>query len=375
MKIAILTLPLHTNFGGILQAYALQTVLEDMGHEVEVLQRKFPIPPDSYLMPLIYAKRILKKLLKDRRQSIFLEKKKKKEFKLISQKTQAFIDKYIHTRVIDSLSEIKPSDYDAIVVGSDQIWRKPYFKYFWKKPIKDAFLDFTKNWPIKRLSYAASFGTDNLSEYNIKDIDDCSKAIQSFNGVSVREVSGIRICEKDLHKEAIHVLDPTMLLSRERYEKLIEAKNPPASKGDILCYFLDPNKFKDQITKDVERELGLKSFNSSVNIENTSLSAEERIQAAVESWLKGFQAAKFVLTDSFHACVFSIIFGKPFIVIGNHKRGMARFQSLLSTFSLEDRIINEGDTLEIKKLTQQRQTADPSLLKELSIDFLKKALG
>ena len=65
----------------------------------------------------------------------------------------------------------------------------------------------------------------------------------------------------------------------------------------------------------------------------------ERVQPPVEQWLRGFYDAEFVVTDSFHACVFSILFHKPFIVVGNARRGMSRFKSLLSIFALGDRLV------------------------------------
>lgn len=340
MKIAILTLPLHTNYGGILQAYALQTVLERMGHSVEVLQSDLTVfPHKNWLLPLVYCKRIAKKLLIDKNAPVFIEKRKSKEKSIIEQHTSQFIDKYINLRNLKSLHEIKQDDYEAIIVGSDQIWRKPYFCGMWHTSIKDAFLDFTEDWNIKRIAYAASFGLDNISEYSNSDIQKCKKAIQQFDAISVREDSAITICKDNFDVKATHVLDPTMLLAKEDYEALVGQSDVSKSSGDLLCYILDPSEFKCKVISEIADIKLLTPFNVSAEIDNLKLLPQQRVQPPVESWLRGFMDAKFVITDSFHACVFSIIFGKPFIAIGNAGRGMSRFTSLLSTFGLSDCLI------------------------------------
>ena len=376
MKIAILTLPLHTNYGGILQAYALQTVLQRMGHEVEVLQAPAIRKRHPMLKSLAYGKRLARKLLKDWNTPILYEKKIKREQMVIRQNTNRFISSYINLRNINSLKDVDPSDYDAIVVGSDQIWRKLYFKMFWKSSLCDAFLGFTKEWNIRRISYAASFGMDNISEYDECEIKECREAIREFDAVSVREDSGVKICTDYLAKEAINVLDPTLLLAMEDYVEIVDKSNVPYSQGNMLCYILDSSDFKTNVISTVVKEKGLIPFNVFSDISNHSLPAEERIQPPVESWLRGFMDAKFVVTDSFHACVFSIIFGKPFLAIGNSLRGMSRFTSLLSTFSLNDRLIlSESDLLKIPTLLHTPLPKNLCAHKESSLSFLRDSLS
>ena len=146
--------------------------------------------------------------------------------------TQPFIESNIHRFVISHLTDIKPSDFDAFVVGSDQIRRMMYFLGFWSTTLaSDAFLVFTEGWNIKRVSYAASFGVD-VPDIPENDLDDCKKAIARFNGISVREESGVAACKKYLGVEAKWVLDPTMLLKRSDYQKLI-SKTPTVG-GDII---------------------------------------------------------------------------------------------------------------------------------------------
>ena len=338
MRIGIITLPLHTNYGGILQAYALQTVLERMGHDVCLIEKKRKLLPfPLWKAPFVYGKRILKNLA-GHPFPIFYEQKINRERPVVSQNTDKFIDRYIKRRIVDDYSDIKETDFDAIVVGSDQIWRPKYFH-----EIEHAFLDFTEGWNIKRIAYAASFGTDEW-EYTPQQTERCAKLVKLFDAVSVREASGVGLCRDRFGVAARHVLDPTMLLMQEDYTRLFEAAGTPESPGDLLCYILDETPEKTELINRIAREKRLTPFraNSKAKVENPDAPFTERIQPPVERWLRGFRDAAFVVTDSFHACVFSILFGKPFLAIGNASRGMSRFKSLLTMFGLENMLQNKN---------------------------------
>lgn len=340
MKIAILTLPLHTNYGGILQAYALQTVLQCMGHDVEVLDTDITMHHPGWMMPMVYSKRMVMKLLRCSSAPIFYERRQRRENTILQKHTQVFIKKNIVTRNIARLSEITPDDYDCIITGSDQIWRKPYFTWMWHSSVPDAFLRFTDGWNrLRRVAYAASFGVDNLNEYTPGEIEECARAIRTFDAVTVRETDGIGICRDNFGVEASAVVDPTMLLAREDYVNLIKNAGVNKSRGDMLCYVLDPDEYKQKIINHIADAKNLTPFNVNAPVDDLSLPVTERIQPPVEEWLQGFNDAKFIVTDSFHACVFSIIFGKPFLAIANAGRGVSRFTSLLSRFGLLDRLI------------------------------------
>lgn len=338
MRIGILTLPLHTNYGGILQAYALQTVLERMGHEVHVIEKnRRPLSIPIQNMPFCYGKRIVKNII-GRKFPIFYEQKYNREQPIIRQNTDKFIKKYIHIAEYDDFSDIKESEYDAIVVGSDQIWRP---KYFGLNQIENAYLKFAEGWNIKRIAYAASFGTDEW-EYTPKQTDECGKLLRMFDAVSVREDSGVDLCKRYFGVEAQHVLDPTMLLNREDYIKLFEAADTPKSKGNLLCYILDETEEKKALIKRIADEKGLIPFNVKSQSDDINSPVSERIQPSLEQWLRGFYDAEFVVTDSFHACVFSILFNKPFLAVGNTERGMSRFSSLICMLGLEDKLIMDN---------------------------------
>lgn len=336
MKIAILTLPLHTNYGGILQAYALQTILERMGHEVYVIEKEIRITIPFYKMPFCYTKRIIKNII-GRKCSIFYEQKYLKEQSVIRQNTNKFIVKYIHLIKYKDYSNIKEGEYDAIVVGSDQVWRSKYYDI---KQIEQVYLKFAENWNIKRIAYAASFGTDKW-EYLPEQTKECKKLLKLFDAVSVREDAAVYLCRKYFKIEAQQVLDPTMLLDKEDYINLFKVDKTPKSKGNLLCYILDQTEEKNELIKRIVEEKKLNAFNVKSQSDNRNSPISERIQPPIEQWLRGFYDAEFVITDSFHACVFSILFNKPFIVYGNESRGMSRFNSLLSLFKLNETLITD----------------------------------
>lgn len=377
MRIAILTLPLHANYGGILQAYALQTVLERMGHKVCVLQKEYipgtDIMPWKY--PFVLAKRLAYKILKDKRLPLFLEQKCREENSIVCQNTNHFIEKYIHAYEIDRLQEVPKDAFDCIVVGSDQVWRPEYFERMWKTNISDAFLKFTKDWDIKKVAYAASFGVDEWLLTPSVTLE-CKDLIKMFDGVSVREDSAVGLCSEYFGINPEHVLDPTMLLDAEEYIRLIETANIPRCSGTLFNYILDESEAKRELVNTIARDRGLIPYRMNKNSQDRFAPIEDRIIPSVEEWLRGFLDAEYVVTDSFHGCVFSIVFKKPFLAIGNAVRGMSRFSSLLNMFNLQNHILlnvdsnnqsisNDlcGNICETMKLKQKK-----------SFDFIKSSL-
>lgn len=376
MKIGILTLPLHVNYGGILQAYALQTVLERMGYEVEVITTPLVKAKVSFLHKIIaYPKRfLLKYLLGHKNVIIYYESRLNESNKLIQRYTKVFIQKYIHQHKVNRLADLKEQDFDAIVVGSDQVWRKTYFTNSTAESLENAFMQFSKGWNVKRVAYAPSFGTDTW-EYSSKETALCASLAKCFDALSVREKSAVRLCKQYLGTEACHVLDPTMLLDVQDYVSLIDCNHTPHSKGNMHCYILDVSVEKSKLIDYIARERHLVPFFVGADTYNLQVSESERIQPPVEQWLQAFREAEYVVTDSFHACVFSILFRKPFIVYGNKERGMARFHSLLSLFGLENRLVTGLE--EYKQLPDIDHDAvyeKLHIMRSTSFDFLQNAL-
>lgn len=335
MKIGILTLPLGTNYGGILQAYALQHILQAMGHDVYVIDEDKQFRFSLKRRVEMFVKGIIKRCLLGKDAIIYSPEYYKKLWAARTMHTARFVDAHINRRKVGSVSEIGVHDFDAFVVGSDQIWRARYARPF--PGAENSFLLFTKGWDVKRIAYAASFGTDEW-EYNDSETSNASAMAAIFNAISVRETSGIKLCQEYLGVEVVQVVDPTLLLSAEDYTKLFQ-EELPASPGNMMCYLLDRNNDKDSLVNDIANEKKLIPFHTNSRTEDQKATLEERIQPPVEQWLQGFRDAEFVVTDSFHACIFSILYKKTFVVIGNKSRGMTRFECLLQTFGLEDRLV------------------------------------
>ncbi len=370
MRIGILTLHLNANYGGILQNFALQTVLKRMGHDVRTIKKKkFSLP--LWKAPLTHGKRILLKILGKGKYPVFYEQKQKRERPIIEQNTSRFVNNYIQIKTYKNYSDIKEEEYNAFVVGSDQVWRPDYFA----SKIEHAYLKFAKNWEVKRIAYAASFGTDDW-EYTPKQTIKCGRLLKLFDAVSVREKSGVVLCKTHFDVDAFHILDPTMLLETKDYIHVFEVANTPPSLGSMLVYILDDSPEKNALIKKIAKEKGLVPFRVNNSKEGYSKAAlQERIQPSVEQWIRGFYDAEYVVTDSFHGCVFSILFRKPFIALGNERRGMSRFSSLLNTFGLQERLVT--DLTKIKHLGEidwDSVYEKLSRLRILSMDYLIQSL-
>lgn len=332
MKIGILTLTLHTNYGGILQTYALQQILKRYGHDTVTITGTRLHRLKGIKKPFAISKRIILRYLFGKKDIRIDEEK---YYNQPYKNTQKFIDRYLDIRLCEDVTALKEKDYDALIVGSDQVWRPLYYP-----KIENAFLDFSIQWKIKRIAYAPSFGTDKW-EYTPEQTKRCKDLITLFDAVSVRELSGCKMCEQHLKRKAIHVLDPTMLLTKDDYVKL--ASKASISQGNLMVYILDDNKNKSTLVETISKERGLTPFLTNSKIENENADISDKIQPPLENWIRGFMDAKCVVTDSFHACVFSILFNKPFVVIGNKERGLDRFISLLSTFGLEKQLITNAE--------------------------------
>lgn len=357
MKIAILTQPLRTNFGGILQDYALQTALKKMGHE--------PVTID-------YACRYTKtRWLMGRVKSIVTRTPHHIQFPHYNRSGQENLNRFIHqhmnmTNPVDAptkqiIDEINP---DAIVVGSDQVWSP------WANVPLDLlgnmYLDFIPDYKGKRIAYAASFGGGEWT-YTPEWTDKCCRCVKQFDAISVREDSGVKLCREHLGVAAMHVLDPTLLLTGADYEKLLPR---PAKKTNILfAYVLDTSEEKVTFLQMVADHFGLEL---KIQGANDDLSWED----SIEDWLADIRDAAMVVTDSFHGSVFSIQFHRPFFSIVNTKRGADRFTSLLSKLGLSNRLVNESTDISniSNEIDWDLVESKLSVERTLSMNFLKNAL-
>lgn len=353
MRIGLLTMTFNNNYGGMLQAYALMTHLKKNGYSPTLLNVQFPFPP-LYKLPYTIPKRFLLKYL-FKSSSIdfvvpdwaFVMRKK-----IVEKNTNYFIQKYIQPKTNkitrnSAFGKRTKGLFDAYVVGSDQVWR-PDMYYF----INQAFFSFEKNNDILLLSYAASFGLDKWL-YTTEQTDTFKSQLKRFVAVSVREDSAVDLCKRYFDKDAVQVIDPTMLLTPDDYLQLVLAENEPKHEGGILSYYLDPSEDKLAILRMVQDKFGLAVFNVNVKSKDRASALSDQVYPTVTSWLRGFMDAQFVVTDSYHGCVFAILFNKPFLVFGNIRRGLTRFTSLLDLFGLRSRLLLSLDEYDASVLDQK----------------------
>lgn len=322
MKIGIITQPLASNYGGILQNYALQQVLKRMGHEVWTIDyNTFNWANWFDNAWRVVAHKLLgheAKFAPTPSQRLQQEKPLRnfalKHINLTTPRTHRY-----------ERSIVRKYGLDAIVVGSDQVWR-PQYNY----KIEDSFLQFVKGMPLKRIAYAASFGTDEW-EFSPRQTLRCCALAKQFDAISVRETSGVDLCKEYLGVEAIQVIDPTLLLYAEDYMPL--CNDIPQRKPFVFAYILDQSEEKLQ---QIKRFAASKYLGYFIKSADASISEDD----SIELWLSYFRDAAYVITDSFHGTAFAVNFNKDFYVFGNANRGNSRFESLLSAFHLQERMIS-----------------------------------
>lgn len=358
MKIGILTIPFNNNYGGYLQSFALMSVLKQMGHEPTLIMRRHLKKPFSFVGRVKYfVKGVVKTIIK--RKSYPCIYNVENTFWRRGKEIQTFLNTYIQpqTKYIYTTDELRYECYgkfDAIIVGSDQIWRSIYVPGF----VGNMYLDFTKGWNVKRISYAASFGTD-FPEYTQEEKDNCGRLISQFDAVSVREESGLKVFD-DFNwnvKDPKVVLDPTLLLTKEDYNRILLSKNEML-KGKIFCYVLDKNEETQCSISDIMSRLNKQIY------EISDIQKGDSVLPSIEFWLSAIRDSDFVITDSFHGTVFSIIFNKPFVVCLNKSRGNSRFVNLLEQFGLSDNIYST--TSDIKRIYNKDWTDINRIIKEKS---------
>lgn len=372
MKIGIITHYLHFGYGGVMQNYALQTVLKRLGHNPmtfrvdAVKNRGLLWCLRSWIVRILHSLRGIDSGI-TRKQDLY-----------ISKEVEKFISSHIScTNFVRTNNDFRKvtelEKFDALIVGSDQIWRNNY------DYVSNCFLDFAKGLDVKRIAYAASFGIDKWC-FTMNDTQKYKALVKDFDKISVREDSGIELCSKYLDRDDVElVLDPTLLLDKNDYIALINEANEPHSDGKLFTYVLDKTPQKAAIIKEVSRKLGLKRFECmpqyDSTYDNVKKYKQQCIYPPITKWLRSFLDAEFVVTDSFHGTVFSIIFNKPFFVILNKERGNARFKSVLTLFNLDNRIVNNDIELDYNNIDWDYVNKKRKMLVEKSISYIRGALS
>lgn len=357
MRIGIVTQPLVANYGGILQNYALQQVLKEMGHNPVTLNY---MPSLKFGRYLLYAgKALLCAPIPSKRHPI----KPYRHYLKRPAVTDAFIsDNIVVTKIVPDYTRrlLRKNKIDAIILGSDQVWRYRYNAHYWD----DMFLAFAKDYPCHKIAYAASFGMEKW-DCPKERLTEARELIKQFNAVSVREDTGVGICRNSLGVDAVTVLDPTLLLTASDYERF--CFDPvPSQEPYLAAYVLDKSEEKTGLIEEVAKNKGL--IIKEMAVYKSGLT--------IERWLSEIKNASFVITDSYHGSIFSVIFGKQFQTLINRGRGADRFITLFNKLGLEDRLIDSSGPLTMLDTKIDYSSVYPKLqlLREESMSFLKTAL-
>lgn len=328
MKIGILTVPFNNNYGGFLQAFALKRVLEDMGNEVVIINRRrnkddnFKVKIMNFLIKIHVRKDMIKE---------------------ISKYTEQFKREYLYpmTEEYYTSEELKKClnyNFDAVIVGSDQVWR---YKSAGDS-IDDFFCNFLEGTNIPHFSYSASMGTDEM-EYPQDKIEVCAKLLKGFKAISVREQSAKDILKAYFDAENVQVvIDPTLLLNKQVYIDLFKNNHDKSQNPYVFTYVLDEKQELREAIDGFATKRGLNIVNLRAQTGNLK---EIKVIEPVEKWLSALYYSDYVVTDSFHGVVFSIIFNKPFVVYGNMRTGISRLDYLLGLLDIKERLMSSCNEL------------------------------
>lgn len=367
MKIDLITLHRAQNYGSVLQTYALQCVLEKtFRQEVEILDFE----------PYRYTNRGLLKKLK------YKSSKFKNPFLLLVARILIFPSyikknlifwKYLKKKL--NLSDIRFStsdeakgkfdDADVFCTGSDQVWNS-----HWNDGIdKTLFLDFAPKGKLC-FSYAASFGLSELPE---DEVATTKELLEKYEYISVREDSGIKILESLGRTDGVHVLDPTLLMTKEEWQR--ESSNKFLGRKYVLTYNLHHDPEIDKYAQTLAEEEGLKVYNISYNWHDIVRKGHLKWCPTVDNFLNLIENATYVVADSFHAVAFSIIFERQFISI-TPEVASSRITSILNLLGLGDRIVNKfTDTSKIKECVDYKRVKGVlNRERQQSLIYLKRVL-
>lgn len=344
------------NYGNRLQNYALQTVLKKNGCEVYT-----PFyDPVEFEKSSSKIKFLIKALI-----GYLGGKKWKKDYfrfrRLI--RYEKFNARFIDNRFKIDYSNVNQMNWDKFdyaVTGSDQVW------HGWSKnedELRFFYLSFIDK--KKRMAYAPSFGFTAFPDENI---DIHKKGLSEISFISSREQSGADLVESLVGRKSCVVLDPTLLLTAEDWNDFEEKPRMLKSNRYIAVYFLGEARYKKEIEVfSKEKGLEIVDLNNKESLSSRLIAPEEFV------WI--IHHAEYVFTDSFHACVFSLLFKKHFLVferVGKGTEGMFdRITDLMDVFGTKDRICYNGN---LNQIVGDYSIKDITRKRNESMDFLKQIL-
>lgn len=353
------------NHGASLQAYALQTYLSGLGHEVKIIDYKPDYLSGHYKLWTVsnpvFDKPIVKQaylLAKLPGRLIALRRKRKFD---------EFTRDYLHltSHRYHSNEELKanPPQADVYIAGSDQIWNTLF------QNGRDAafYLDFAQK-TSKRIAYAASFATkDVVEEYR----PFVRQMLHNFDAVSIRENISLPLLASLGRNDGVSVCDPVFLLSRDQWNALLPQEN--MCERYLLVYDCEKKSPLRSIVQRISREKGLKIY----NVSNFTFSYADKncSSASPLDFVRLIRDAEFVISNSFHATAFSIIFEKDFYVVNRSEGINERMKSILDELGLSDRLISADSEMLFSNVDYQKALPLLDEIVHSSKDFLNQSLG
>lgn len=353
------------NYGQQLQCYAMQKYLRDSGHDAYLIRYN---ANKDYIPTPIWKK--IPKALNPIKLYEFLAYKKRvilnaKDTRNDERKFEDFRAKHIKQseKVYYYYEDLraKPPEADIYIVGSDQVWNPSYLPSV-ERQGRAFFLDFGDQ-STKRISYAASFGKEKLDNSFINVI---TPLLQKFNYVSVREKSGLNICKQCGINNAEWVPDPTMLLEADVYRTLYE--NEPLKKTDErYCFLYYLGNKCDVSVKTVYAWAKKKNLTVIYVSANSQIDKYKKTYATIPEWIYLLEHAEYVITNSYHCGIFSLIFEKKFGIMplsGTHVGMNSRFESLFEQLKTGKRFLDSEFSILDKKIDWQSVSKKIQVLRE-----------
>lgn len=369
MNIAMITLHRVHNIGSALQSFALFKVLTDWGNKVEVIDYRRSVDHQGRRLFSIFGRKDFSPI---KRVLSFLYK----VFELTT--VERVMNRFYKSRLklthekYGSYESLKanPPNAEVFVTGSDQVWNSNYNQ----GTDKAYFLDFAPKGK-RRISYAASFGFNSLPESEIKET---RELINKYDSLALREDSGVKIINKLGRDDAQHVLDPTLLLTKNQWHEF--AKDMPVIKEKYLLLYSVEGKNREltmSYAKKIAKEKNLKIYQVSHGGFRQKFEGVDKAFyfASPERFISLFRDAEFTVVSSFHGTVFSIAMNKSFISVVPD-RFSSRAASLLKIVGLTDRMVSNKLDLKkaCKKVNFKPVNGALNAEREKSLAFLRNSI-
>ena len=368
MKIKTITCHDVYNAGASLQAYALQRYLMSLGHEVFIIDYK-PFYLEHYILWGGAYGKYNKPLIKEAYSLAHLPKRIVAWFEPRKRKFDGFTRKYLNVtnKIYTNNNELKinPPDADVFFAGSDQIWNTIFSNG--KDPA--FYLDFVQDGAIKA-SYAASFATSSIDKKYRAFV---KEKLQRLDYISVRERSGVTILEELGITGGVKVMDPVFLLDKGTWEKLLDNKEKPREKY-IFVYSFEGEVLIRDCALSLSKETGYEIY----TLQKLGYGDRSFESAGPIEFLNLVYNAEYVLSNSFHATAFAIIFQKKFWVFNRKENINSRMKDLLEVLGIGERLISRIEDFNKQIYTELGYTAiNKKLLREVraSREYINMVLG